>query len=112
MIQSIKEVTPIVGGVFIIFTGGVVWAVKQIYSFLNAEFVRKLECQKCMNKTKQEVLEDSNLKYHQVQKQIEDNHREWSHEIKEIRAEAAKRNEMLISMDTKLNMILKGIIKE
>lgn len=106
MIQNIKEITPLIGGGILIFMGALIWAIRQVYSFLNKEFVTQIECEKCRNKVKAEILVDSNNKYKEVQQQIQKNHDEWTKEIKDIRKEAAERAAILARIDGKLDTLL------
>lgn len=108
MMEHISTLIPTVGILTIIIIGAFIWAITQIYKFLNNEFVRKLECQKCMIKVKDDVLRDTNEKYKEVLNLIKENHNEWYEEIKSLREAAVKREKALSRIEGKLDTLLDG----
>lgn len=104
MMGMIKEFTPAVVIAVVIVSGAFAWAVKQIYDFLNTEFVRKIECTKCINATKQEIFADSQKKYQEVMDKIDQSNTKWFNEVKELRNDALNNTKLLTRIDTKLEV--------
>ena len=84
-----RVLIPIVGVTCIIVIGGLIWSVSKIKEFLGGEYVTKIECNECSNLVK----------------------RDLHNEILEVQEKATKMDEVLIRIDTKVDLLLSGKIK-
>ena len=118
-VNNLSIYIPIAGFLALILIGGLMWAFIQIREYLSMVFVKKedcgdcvsrAECSDCVNRTKQEFHDDIDKKYEEIQERLQRGHDEWSREIKNLKEESDKRNEVLIRIDTKVDLILSGQI--
>lgn len=111
IINHLNLVIPIVGGCAFLVLSGAIWALNQIRGELKKEFVTKTECSNCKEHIQEVFHKDIDTKYSDVLDRIDKNHDDWTKELKDMQKDAQERNDRLVSIDTKVDMILKGIIK-
>lgn len=118
-VNNLSVYIPVAGFLALILVGGLMWAFIQVREYLGIVFVKKEdcgdcvsreECKDCVNRTRQEFHDDINAKYDEIQQRLQRGHDEWSREIKSLKEESDKRNEVLIRIDTKVDLILNGQI--
>ena len=97
---------PLVGVCLVIILGALAWAARQIYQFIDQQFVRKLECQKCVNIIKDDFHRNIDFKYDQVCGKVEEVRRDFMHYIESIQEIAEKRNETMVRIETKVDLLI------
>ncbi len=101
----------ICGVVVIILLGALAWAMQQIYRFLDDQFVRKLQCERCLSVVKNDFHDRMEEQYQTVSLKIENIREEFSREMRLIRDIGDKRNETIIRIETKLDLLLQDNLK-
>ena len=125
ILQYTEFLIPVVGFCIILILGGAIWALnkiknelkkdfvttdscksctKELKEELSKEFVIIESCQKCTQEIKDSFHRDIDKKYDKLAEQIKQNRDERMQEIKKI----ADSN---IRLETKMDLLLKGMIK-
>lgn len=107
-LQHFHLIIPIVGICIIVIIAAISWAIVQIRNLINRDFVDKLDCERCMNKAKEEYRDDMDENYKSLENKIDQMSKEFTTELKDVRTSTEQWIQTAVRIETKVDLLLKG----
>lgn len=107
-LQHFHLIIPIVGICIIVIIAAISWAIVQIRNLINRDFVDKLDCERCMNKAKDEYRDEMDEKYKSLEDKIDQMSKNFAAEMKEVRTSTEQWIQTAVRIETKVDLLLQG----